>query len=360
MRQVLINILGNAVKFTESGKVTLRVTERPTDEATPLHRSADSAEEPEDVIRRGRYLFEVADTGPGVPVDKQASIFEPFTQDEAGRRAGGTGLGLAISGRHVELMGGRIELGSAEGQGSRFFFTLDLEFGDGKAAAEERDWSSIDHLPDGVDIDALVVDDRHENLDVLAKLLERVGVRVRLAESGEEALERIRARMPDIVFADIRMPGMDGTELLRRIQDAYGEDAPHLVAATASVFEHQRREYFELGFRAIIDKPVQAADIYRTLAQLFDFEFENAPRVESEEMTELDLSTIHIPQVLKERMLQALSAYSVTELRPYVEELASIDDPAVSALSERIRSLLQQFDLDGVSDLLSRLPEPSA
>jgi len=240
LRQVLINLVGNSVKFTETGTVKLKVG----------------------ALGDNRYAFEVRDTGPGIPEEKQAAIFEPFQQEEEGIRQGGTGLGLAISTRHVEMMGGSIGLESRLGEGSRFTFTLKLPQCQVKVgSSEEVAWSNVLGLAEGQTVRALVVDDMESNRELLSQILTHIGVEVETAENGAQGLESTEREMPDVIFLDIRMPVMDGPEMLERIQRKYAEEAPVVVAVTASVFDYQKQEYLDKGFAAFLSKPLEAERI---------------------------------------------------------------------------------------------------
>src|SRR5262249_6330670 len=157
--------------------------------------------------------FEVQDTGKGLSPEAQAGLFEAFHQGEEGRGKGGTGLGLAITKRHVELMGGEIKVESKPGAGTRFYFDLPMKPGTVTGAApkapEDRE---VLRLAPGCSVNAMVVDDVPQSREVLAHLLAGIDCKVRAAENGPQALEFIRAGRPDIVFMDIRMPGMEGPE----------------------------------------------------------------------------------------------------------------------------------------------------
>ena len=203
LSQVLINLLGNAVKFTPTGDVRLEVTTLPDE----------------------KYRFEIIDAGPGIPADVQAAIFEPFHQAAGGIKEGGTGLGLAIARRLLELMGGQLELDSTAGTGSRFYFALSLPPAKGEVIdSADAHWSQVSHLAPGYRVRALVADDVVENRDVLSSLLADIGVEVILAENGREALEKTQAGATDIVFLDIRMPEMDGREAAQQIRLKLGND----------------------------------------------------------------------------------------------------------------------------------------
>ena len=243
LRQILINLLGNAVKFTEAGEVRLKV-------------------------EGDRYAFEVWDTGSGIPEEKQQSIFEPFQQEDEGMRQGGTGLGLAISLRHVQMMGGEIELNSSPGEGARFTFAMTLPPGEKPATEHDStDWSRVSRLAADHPVQALIVDDIATNREVLSDMLTRIGVEVETAKNGAEGLDRIGGRMPDIVFLDIRMPVLDGPQMLERLFEQYGKDATVAIAVTASVFDHQRKDYLDGGFSRFLDKPLRVEQVYQCLSE---------------------------------------------------------------------------------------------
>jgi CheY-like chemotaxis protein len=225
IRQILINLLGNAVKFTFQGEIVLSVVEK----------------------ENHHYTFEIADTGPGIEPERQGGIFESFQQGTEGIHHGGTGLGLAISSGHVEFMGGTLELESTVGKGSRFSFSITLPQGmPEKATRPDTDYARVTCV-EGETIQALVVDDVETNRDILEQILVRIGVEVESVDSGFAALESARRRRPDVVFLDIRMPGMDGGETQRRLVAEHGRDLT-IIAVTASVFDHQRQAYRDAGF----------------------------------------------------------------------------------------------------------------
>ena len=189
LRQVLINLLGNAVKFTQTGRVVLRFMPQPEDQ----------------------YRFEVVDTGLGLAPEDQETLFQAFQQGAAGSQQGGTGLGLTIVQRQLQLMGAALEVDSALGHGACFGFTVCLPAAQGELPTEAQGaWSKVRHLADGYAVRALGVDDVAENRDVLRGMLAEIGAEVEIAENGQQALERLETSGPDIVFLDIRMPVMGG------------------------------------------------------------------------------------------------------------------------------------------------------
>ena len=340
LRQVLINLLGNAVKFTETGTVGLRVTSRGED----------------------RYYFEVFDSGQGIPQDRQDVIFEPFQQDSAGIRYGGTGLGLAIAKRHVELMNGQLELVSTVGEGSRFYFTLLLPPGDeglGRDAsasdARMARWSQVKHLAAGQQIEALIVDDVATNRDVLSQMLEKIGVSYRLADSGEMALDRVAQKIPDIVFMDIRMPGMDGAEAMQKLFATHGKDAMKIVAVTASVFEHQRQRYEAAGFDMFIDKPLRVEQIYACLADLLDVEYvyEDDEKGRDGEVAHAEPIHFNLPQDLYENLMRAVDMHSITDLRKHIDVVSTLGEEG-KKLAQTLVELSRNYNMVAIREMLDQ------
>ena len=243
LRQVLINLLGNAVKFTERGRVTLL-----------LSPGAGNA-----------WTLSVSDTGPGIGEEAQRAIFEPFQQGPGARGSGGTGLGLTIARRQVELMGGSLEMDSEMDRGSRFFFTLTLPGTAPRLSAGADALREVEHLAEGYEVRALVVDDIRENREVLSTLLAVIGCEIILAENGRQALEAVSVSRPDIVFMDMRMPEIDGLEATRRIVRDYGAGGLQVVATSASALEHERERYLEAGCDDFVAKPFRGERIYAAL-----------------------------------------------------------------------------------------------
>jgi len=246
LRQVLINLLGNAVKFTRSGSVILRAH-----------------------ARDGRIRFEVVDTGHGISEHELELLFQPFVQTEAGRvTREGTGLGLAITQRLVELMGGKVTVASALGAGSTFAF--DLALPPCAPVPVEAGTSPVVALAPGQEPPRIaVVDDAPENRALLARLLESVGIVVRTAENGEQAIALWREWRPALVFMDVRMPVLDGREATRRIraeERASGLRPVAIIALTASVFESEGDVLRNDGMDEVIHKPYREESIFASIS----------------------------------------------------------------------------------------------
>ena len=332
LRQVLINLLGNAVKFTERGEVKLVVRAESED----------------------RYCFAVRDTGKGIPPERQETIFAPFEQDEEGARLGGAGLGLTIAQRNVALMRGGLQVESEPGRGARFFFTVPLPPGD-RCVGERDTWSRVIRLKPGCAAQVLVVDDVAENREVLAQILEKVGMHVRLAGSGAEALEQVRQKMPDLIFMDVRMPEMNGIQTMELIWTEHGEERVKIAGVSASVLEHEREAHLKAGFDAFLGKPFQAGQVYACLAELLGVEYEYAAEVGSAAaLRREELATIQLPAELIERLEQAAQFYQVTGLRHCLEEVEALGKEGWR-LAAHLRVLVENYDMKGILELLQAI-----
>ncbi|WNG18471.1 ATP-binding protein [Cystobacter fuscus] len=233
LRQVLLNLLSNAVKFTDSGQVRLSVRFTAPD----------------------RIRFEVRDTGIGISEDQLGILFQPFEQvGEARRRQGGTGLGLAISRQFVRLMGADIQVESRVGQGSTFWFELELPVVKSETTAPSPDGVVTGYH--GPRKKILVVDDVAENRAMVVELLGRLGFEMTEAENGREGLDKVRSLQPDLILMDTMMPVMNGLEATHQIRQLpYGRDVPILVVS-ASAAQDDRDRSLAAGANAFIAKPI--------------------------------------------------------------------------------------------------------
>ncbi len=252
LRQILVNVVGNALKFTESGHVTLRVRDTP-------HESD---------LSRLDVLIEVEDTGRGIPKEQQADIFQPFVQAKGAKTeiAKGTGLGLAIVHRLTLLMGGKVTLESEAGRGSLFRFDFpNIEISARLAASAMEESEQVD-FNDLAPTRILVADDNQTNLDLIAGIFEGTHHTLRLAANGREAVEAIAEEAPDLVLMDIRMPEMDGREALAAIRTTHGNKLLPVIAVTASsLLEEEGR--LRDNFDGFVRKPFSRAELYEQMAQ---------------------------------------------------------------------------------------------
>lgn len=255
LRQILINLLGNAVKFTESGGICLSVVGKPEDGGT-----------------RGRILhFEVADTGCGISGEEQGRIFEAFYQSDSQRSLQqGTGLGLPISRKFAELMGGRLDVNSEVGKGTCCIFEMRLEPADHNAGESHQLRRRVIGLAAGQpDFRLLVVEDNDSSRNLLVTLLQAVGFDVQEAINGQEAIEIWRQWLPHLIWMDIRMPIMDGYEATAIIrsemqQSNSGMDTK-IIALSASAFEEDRVKVIGYGCNDFVSKPFRESEIFETI-----------------------------------------------------------------------------------------------
>jgi signal transduction histidine kinase/CheY-like chemotaxis protein len=265
LRQVLLNLLGNAIKFTETGSVTLRVKLTNGENNTP------------------HLYFEVADTGAGIYPQEIELLFEAFVQTETGKKSQqGTGLGLAISRKYVQLMGGDIKVSSVRGLGS--IFTFDIQFGlasSGKIQIKQNQRQVVDFALEQTKYRILVVDDVADSRLLLVKLLSSIGLSALEATNGQEAIAQWMEWQPHLIFMDMRMPIMDGYEATRVIKamenqgDGRGVSPCDqiynfhtiIIALTASAFEEERQKILLTGCDDFIRKPFTKAVLLEKLSQ---------------------------------------------------------------------------------------------
>ncbi len=246
LRQIMVNLIGNAIKFTDQGHVLIRIGMKASDS--------------------DRLIIEVEDSGIGINAEDQARIFEPFTQLGLQGGSKGTGLGLSITHQFVQMMGGTISVDSTPGKGS--VFTLELPV----VAANEHDVIRSDKrgivstlAPNQASYRILIVEDQEDNQALLSQLLTSVGFQVRVAENGEQGVELFKSWKPHFIWMDKRMPVMDGVTATQHIRALPGGKEVKIVAVTASAFSDERQELLDSGMDDYISKPYRAAEIYECL-----------------------------------------------------------------------------------------------
>jgi CheY-like chemotaxis protein len=254
LRQILVNLIGNAIKFTERGSVTIHAVRTQQDAGTCTLR------------------FEIADTGIGIPPGKVGSLFSPFVQADGSttRRHGGTGLGLAISKELVTKMGGEITVETEPGRGSTFGFTAIFAQPEGKEQPVDVPLrAQLQTLQLGRLAEILVAEDNPTNQEVSLAMLDQLGFHATGVANGEEALERLREADYDLVLMDCEMPGMDGYETTRRIRagDCGRNREVPIVALTADAMPEVRGDCLAAGMNDYLAKPVWPAELAATLTK---------------------------------------------------------------------------------------------
>ncbi|WP_172252550.1 ATP-binding protein [Saccharibacillus deserti] len=256
LRQILVNLVGNAIKYTETGGVFVSVDQ-------------------EDDAPKGslRLVFRIRDTGIGIPEEQTEHLFDPFYQLDnfMTRKSEGTGLGLAITKRLIELMNGRIGVRSKLGVGSVFRFTVEVGLPDFDAAESAEESAALPVLPDDEELAPLrilVAEDNKINQLVMERLLRRLGYRADLAEDGRQAVEAFGRSGYDVILMDVRMPGMDGFEATREIRERSAEKGrPYIIAVTANALRGDRERCLEAGMDEYMNKPVDAKRLSELLTE---------------------------------------------------------------------------------------------
>ncbi len=349
LRQVLINLLGNAIKFTDSGSVTFTV-EVISQESKPM--TDDNGQITDQKIR-----FQIQDTGIGMSPDDLEKIFLPFEQvGQAGQRSEGTGLGLAISHRIAALMGSEIQVESHQGQGSLFWLDLtvpvplDHNWHRGAIAPTPQKITGIQ----GSAPQILIVDDDHNHCSMLTSLLEEIGCRTLEATDGKHGLQVATEHNPDVILLDLAMPNMDGFELMVHLQANPQTRSIPIIVSSASVFESNRQRSLEAGATAFLPKPLQIDELLAKLRSLLGVEwiYAQSSPAKGEQVTasEWVLPSQDVLQQLYhlammgdiaaiEGMLGELSEQN-SQLAPFVAELSKL---TANFQTGKIRKFLKSF-----------------
>ena len=336
LRQVLVNLLGNAVKFTAQGYVVLRLRAVPESGGT-------------------RLAFEVEDSGPGIAAADRARIFDPFVQVGQPAAQKGTGLGLAITRQFVELMGGWIEVAGEPGRGSRFRVELPMEpAAESEMLPEVLGRGEVVGLEPGQpDYRILVVEDQPENTLLLSRLLVGAGFQVRTAENGSRGIELFRRWQPHFIWMDWRMPVMDGMEATRRIRALEGGHQVKIVALTASVFAEQHGEIRAAGVDDILDKPYRAQELFDCLARHLGVRYIYRERAAPDApapsgMTPDRVALAALPEDLRRELADALVTLDARRIDALIERVAERD----AALGQFFRWHADNFDYGLIEEVL--------
>jgi signal transduction histidine kinase len=352
LRQVLINLLGNAVKFTDHGAVTFRVRVIPPSSQSPgmgLNEKMPSV--PSVTLR-----FEVEDTGIGIHPDEIDKIFSPFEQaGDSRRQAQGTGLGLAISQKILALMNSNIQVNSATGKGSIFSFDLHLPIVDvwAQPIGDSHHGTLVGYQ--GKKQKILLVDDRWENRSVVVNLLQPLGFDVIEAMDGKSGFVSALEHHPDLIIADLVMPVMDGFEMIRKLRQAPEFSDVCIIASSASVFEADEHLSITAGANEFLAKPISAHQLLEMLENLLQLEwvYENpieespqpvAPQVAPDEESSVPQS-MQIPP--NEMLLQVYQLVKVGDLDSVLEQAQAIEqlDGQYRRFANELRQFAEAFQI---------------
>ena len=380
LRQVLINLLNNAIKFTDEGKISVQVdTQEPQSPhkliASSQEQGIENREQEQELIGKVSenffhqsfsetnqpvtIVFNVKDTGAGIALEELDTLFEAFTQTKTGKNLEeGTGLGLTISSQFVELMGGKLIVDSDVGDGSTFRFEIKASLAqaqDIKTTHSKRRVIGLESNQPHYRI--LVVDDKSVNRQILVKMLESIGLEIREASNGEEAVAIWEQWEPHLIWMDMRMPVMDGYEATQRIKATTKGQATAIIALTASVFEEERAIVISTGCDDFMRKPFRENDIFKMMQQHLGMRYlyeESAPS-KSAQPTETDFNPLTaqamatLPENLTEQLKQAILTANLDLMANLVVQIRAQN----ATLADAIKICLEQFEY---SKILSLIP----
>jgi PAS domain S-box-containing protein len=354
LRQVLINLLNNAIKFTEEGSVTLRVR-LGEQEINPVNNPANGSPMNEDYCP---YLFfAVEDTGVGIDPDEIDGLFEIFWQGEAGKKLNqGTGLGLAISQKIVELMGGKIQVESVLGQGTIFSFTIPVKVASAPTIQPEILTQKVVGLAPGQpNYRILVVEDIWESRYLLVEILRAIGFEVKEATNGAEAVALWESWSPHLIWMDMRMPIMNGYEATQIITEAAGTQKPIIIALTASVWEEQQETILAAGCDDLVSKPFQESVILTKISQYLGVQYiYETPSPTQPASIGANLSREALAVMSPEWLEEMYQAAYCLDADVMLELITQIPDSEAN-LANALRELVINFNTDIIMQLTRAL-----
>ena len=345
IKEILINLIGNAVKFTREGGVTVTC------------RTDGSPFEPDS--KKLTLRIDVQDTGIGIAPEEQPRLFRAFEQTRSGAQMiGGTGLGLAISQSHAKLLGGEITITSVPGEGSCFHVRLAVEAGAPVVSAEKARVRLVAGLkPHTREIKLLIVDDHVENRLVLQEFLEPVGILTRSAEDGEAAIRQAEEWRPEIILMDLRMPKMDGFEAARRIKRSVHAQGVEIIAVTASVLELDKNQLAESGITGCLQKPFKEHELFsmlqEKLGEIFTYRDPDQPQEPPQE-NHAAVLTAESVRALPPALIDQLHAATINAHLDLILELIEQIKPLSPQLAYRFAELANNFQYDDLLNLLSK------
>ncbi len=338
LRQILINLLGNAIKFTDKGHVLVSV------------RTTRVDEEPDAM----RLIVEVEDSGPGIAAAEMAELFQPFSQAEAGLKSGGTGLGLAISREFCQMMGGDISVSSRAGEGSCFRFEVRVRPTEAVAEAEAAGRKKIIGIdPACGPVRALVMDDNRENSQFLSTVLRSTGFQVKAADNAAQGREIFRQWRPQLVLVDLRVARMNDFETIRRIKQEATGHRVSVIALTAGNSGNGHRPGPETGVDAYLSKPFRIFELLDLVGKVLGLRYRydhgrpkggggDARPVSSEDI-------LSLPPELVTTMKHAVDEGDMARLSEAIEQVAGISD----VVAHNLRQLAENYDYEALDALLA-------
>ncbi len=338
LRQILINLMGNAVKFTDEGFVALRAN----------------------ISNDNLFRFEIADSGPGISNKDHKEIFEPFKQSDEGIKKSGTGLGLTISKKQAQLLEGDLTVESELGKGAKFILTIPLAEASQKSLNHNRQTFAIRGLSGDLKIKALILDDNINNRDVLSKLLSSVGVDVLPLADSSLALDKIKSYKPDVIFFDIKTPITDEIKTFKKISKKFKKKSFKIIAMTASVLNHEVEEFLKIGFDDAVLKPIRLENLVDLLKKRLNAKFEFERDIGDDPNSFLDTESkekaaqFNIPNSALEALKDAADSGNVTQLTKEISDIEGMGEDG-KKLKKCLQGYIDVYDLAGILNFLEKV-----
>lgn len=339
IKQVIINIVGNSIKFTREGNVSINCRIDP--------------------LISNKMIVSIKDTGVGIPAGDIKKIFGSFEQSKAGRDEGGTGLGLSISKKFAKLLYGDIEVESELGVGSEFKFTFKFKIGNEEETETRYDTRNVVGIKDSSsEIKVLIVDDRDTNRDILVRMLSKIGFVTKECDNGASAIEYAVEWKPDIMLLDIVMPVMDGKEVIKRIRQLPNGSDYKIIVLTASALEEDKKTVLDLGADSFLRKPFRQNEILEEIKKLTNIEYmfedkqinENAPIITNEYLkNEMSDLTEDVLRDIKNNILIG----DITELK----KILNFFDQSKISLSKYLISLIEEYEFERITKIIDAILE---
>ncbi|MEI7501358.1 MAG: PAS domain S-box protein [Bacteroidota bacterium] len=340
LRQIFVNLIGNAIKFTDEGGIAVRTRVDKADGHTSI------------------LIVEIQDSGPGISENELGKLFKQFEQTSSGiSKSSGTGLGLALSRELAVLMGGNITVTSEVGKGSVFTFKVEIKEGKIEPVKDIISKHVISIEKGQPVFRILVVDDVKVNLKVVVYLLNLVGFKTMEAVNGEDAIKKFEEWNPHLILMDMRMPVMDGYEATRRIKSTEKGKSIPIIALTASSFEEERQETIALGMHDFIRKPFRENELFSTIGKVlgvkFIYEQEKTPSSNAKYLYDDEAIEKDVAKLLPDLVLKMQNAVAVADFDLLVELINRID-PDNSELAQRLAALADNFDYNSLKKILTQ------
>ncbi|MBE1301410.1 MAG: DUF4154 domain-containing protein [Alteromonadaceae bacterium] len=347
MRQILINLIGNAVKFTEKGEVSLSVD---------ANYDADAA--------LTTLQFQVCDTGIGIPAQLQETIFKPFEQVESSRIANtgqqGTGLGMAITKTFVEAMDGEISLESEVGRGTSFKVKLPVILGELPQEEQEKDKGRVIAIKGrSLPLKVMIVEDKARSAALLDKLLTDTGIETHIAQNGKLAVEAFQTWQPDFIWMDRHMPVMDGIEATKAIRKLPNGEDVKIVALSAAAMEEEKQEVLAVGFDEFVSKPFKLGVVFSVMQRLLNLEYEYDSDALEEETESPALTTVDPAQMAKvgKELRTELANAALQLSKQKVVEVSKKIAKTDAILAKQIAGLAERFEFESLLDIINQVAD---